>query len=224
MTATRFRNTEVRLSAALAATRSALDGRRVTLRELLVLVGEQGLLVFCALLSVPMLLPIPLPLMSYVLGMPILLIGAAVALNRVPWLPDRLLDRVLPGETVDRLLERAIRAAARFEHLVKPRMLSLTTTPAINAVNGAVISIAALTLLVPLPLVPFTNSLPGLAIMLLCLGMAERDGVLILLGHTFAWVSVAFVGIILWLAAKAGSDPQAALEMAMSLLRRLVRI
>jgi hypothetical protein len=217
MTATRFRNTEVRLSAALAATRSALGGRRVTLRELLVQVGEQGLLVFCALLSLPMLLPIPLPLMSYVLGMPILLIGAAVALNRVPWLPDRLLDRVLPGETVDRLLERAIGAAARFEHLVKPRMLSLSTTPTINAVNGTVISIAALTLLVPLPLVPFTNSLPGLAILLLCLGMAERDGVLILLGHAMAGISVAFVGIILWLAAKAGSDPQAALAAAMAL-------
>lgn len=221
MTTARFRNTEVRLSAALTATRAAIAGRAVTLRELLALVGEQGLLVFCALLATPMLLPIPLPMMSYVLGAPILLIGAAVTANRVPWLPERLLDRELPGESLDRILDHAIRTALRFEHLVKPRLLALTATPTANAVNGIVIVIAALTLLVPLPLVPFTNAVPCLAVLLLCLGMAERDGVVILLGHVLALVAVLFVGGIVWLALKVGRNPAGVIEAAETLWQRL---
>jgi hypothetical protein len=221
MTITRFRNTEVRLSVALTATRAAIAGRGVTLRELLTLIGEQGLLVFCAVLAVPMLFPVPLPMMSYVLGLPILLIGAAVTLNRVPWLPERLLDRVLPGESIDRILAFSIRTALRFEHLVKPRLLVLTESPVVNALNGVMIVVAAVTLLVPLPLVPFTNALPSLAVLLLCVGMAERDGVVIVLGHVVAMVAVLFVGGLLWLVARAGSNPQGALEAVETLLQRL---
>jgi len=111
MTAVQFRNPEVRLSEALESTRIAVTGHRVTLRELLGLVGEQGLLVFCAILAMPFLLPVSLPFMSTALGTPMLLIGVAVVMNRVPWLPERLLDHALPTETVQHVLERAGHAA-----------------------------------------------------------------------------------------------------------------
>jgi hypothetical protein len=221
MTAVQFRNPEVRLSQALETTRSAVSGHRVTLRELLGLVGEQGLLVFCAILAMPFLLPVTLPFMSTALGAPMLLVGIAVVLNRVPWLPDRILDHALPGETVQHVLERAAHAAGRFEHLVRPRLLLFTATPAANSVNGIVLVVAVLVLMAPLPLVPFANTLPAIGVILLCLGMAERDGVVILLGHAVTLFATAFVGTILWLAAKAGSDPRAALDALAILLQRL---
>lgn len=222
MTAVQFRNPEVRLSDALQATRIAITGHVVTLRELLGLVGEQGLLVFCAVLAMPFLLPVTLPFMSTALGLPMLLIGVAVVLNRVPWLPDRLLDHALPGETVQHLLERAAHAADRFEHLVRPRMLALTSTAAINSVNGIVLVTSVLLLMAPLPLVPLANTLPAVAIILLCLGMAERDGVLILLGYLVATISVLYVGGLLWLATRAGSDPKAAWEALVAIARGLL--
>ena len=221
MTAIHFRNPEVRLSAALTTTRNAIEGDRVTLRELLTLVGEQGLLVFCAILAMPFLLPVSLPFMSTALGAPMLLIGYAVTMNRVPWLPDRLLNHSLPSVTVQHVLERAIRAADRFEHLVRPRLLRLTATPAVNAVNGAVLVVAVLALMAPLPLIPLANTLPGIGIILLCLGMAERDGVLLLFGHLVVLVSVLYVATLLYFAAKAGSNPQATLDMARQLFEKL---
>ena len=69
MTAVQFRNPEVRLSEALQSTRDAVSGHAVTLRELLSLVGEQGLLVFCSILAMPFLLPVTLPFMSTALGL-----------------------------------------------------------------------------------------------------------------------------------------------------------
>ena len=222
MTAVQFRNPEVRLSEALESTRAAVSGHRVTLRELLALVGEQGLLVFCAILAMPFLLPVSLPFMSTALGTPMLLIGIAVVLNRVPWLPERLLDHALPTETVLHVLERAGRAAGRFEHLVRPRLLVLTATPAVNSVNGVVLVLAVLLLMAPLPFVPLANTLPGIGIILLCLGMAERDGVVIVAGYVVALVSAVYVGALLYFAAKAGSDPRAAWDALVALAGRLL--
>jgi hypothetical protein len=221
MTAVQFRNPEVRLSEALEATRIAVTGHKVTLRELLGLVGEQGLLVFCAILAMPFLLPVTLPFMSTALGAPMMLIGAAVVLNRVPWLPERLLDHALPSNTVQHVLERASHVAARFEHLVRPRLLALTASAAANSMHGVVLVIAVLVLMAPLPLVPFANTAPAIGIILLCLGMAERDGVVILLGHTVTLLATIFVGTLLWFVVKAGSDPQAAWEALKALIDRL---
>ena len=221
MTAVQFRNPEVRLSAALDQTRRAVSGHKVTLRELLAHVGEQGLLVFCAILAMPFLLPVTIPFTSTALGLPMLLIGIAVVLNRVPWLPGRLLDRALPSTTVQHVLERAAHAADRFEHLVRPRLLALTDSALANSIHGVVLVIAVLVLMAPLPLVPFANTLPAIGVILLCLGMAERDGVVILLGHLITLVAAAYVGTLLWLAAKAGSDPQAAWNQLVTFLQGL---
>jgi hypothetical protein len=150
-----------------------------------------------------------------------LLIGYAVTMNRVPWLPDRVLDHALPSETVQHTLERAIRTFDRFEHLVRPRMLGLTATPRVNAVHGVVLVIAVIALMAPLPLIPLANTLPAIGVILLCLGMAERDGALLLLGHLVALVSVLYVGALFYFAAEAGSNPRAALDMVLKLFEKM---
>jgi hypothetical protein len=178
MTAVQFRNADVRLSEALSATASAVRGHKVTLRELLAHVGEQGLLVFSAILAMPFLIPVSLPFMSTALGLPMLLIGVAVILGRLPWLPARLLDHELPTATVRHVLGRAQGIAERFEHLVKPRLLALTSSALVNSLHGVTLVVVVLLLMAPLPFVPLANTLPGIAIILLCLGIAERDGLL----------------------------------------------
>ncbi|HEU4517659.1 MAG TPA: exopolysaccharide biosynthesis protein, partial [Steroidobacteraceae bacterium] len=126
MTGIRFRNPEVRMSAALAGAAAAVRDPSVSLRELLGALGEQGLLVFCGVLAAPFLLPVTVPGMSTVLGLPMLLIGFAVMMSRVPWLPERLLNHSLPATTVRGVLNKVRSWAERFEHLVRPRWLGLT--------------------------------------------------------------------------------------------------
>jgi hypothetical protein len=48
--------------------------------------------------------------------------------------------------------------------------------------------------------------LPAIAIILLCLGIAERDGVLLLIGYVVALISTAYIGALLWLVVKAGMN------------------
>jgi hypothetical protein len=208
----RFRNPEVRISAALASAEAAVTDSSVTLRDLLTLLGEQGLLVFCGVLAAPFLLPVTVPGMSTVLGLPMLLIGFAVMVSRVPWLPERLLNRSLPGATVRGVLARVRGWAERFEHLVRPRVLGLTGGRFVNFLNGALVIAAVVLLMAPIPLVPFVNSLPALAIILLCFGMAERDGAVILLGYLTTAVSAAYVGGLVLLIFYAGMRHEEAFE------------
>ena len=213
MTAIQFRNPEVRMSAALASAEAAVRDPTVTLRELLAMLGEQGLLVFCGVLAAPFLLPVTVPMMSTVLGLPMLLIGFSVMVSRVPWLPERLLNRSLSSATVRGTLQRVRGWAERFEHLIRPRMLGLTGGRAINALNGLLVLIAVVLLMAPLPLVPFVNSIPALAIMLLCFGMAERDGLVIALGYFTTLISTVYVGGLIFLVFYVGLRHEQALEM-----------
>ena len=52
---------------------------------------------------------------------------------------------------------RAAHGASRFEHLVRPRMLALTGTPAVNMVNGVVLIIVVLALISRNPIWIRTN-------------------------------------------------------------------
>ncbi len=201
------------MSAALAAAEAAVRDPAVTLRELLAMLGEQGLLVFCGVLAAPFLLPVTVPGMSTVLGLPMILIGFSVMVSRVPWLPQRLLNRSLSSTTVRAILQKVRGWAERFEHLVRPRWLGLTGSGGVNAVNGALVIVAVLLLMAPIPLVPFVNSVPALAILLMCFGMAERDGAIIALGYLATLVSAVYVGGLIFLVFYVGLRHEQALEM-----------
>lgn len=56
-----------------------IRGQTITVRELLRLIGEQGLLLFCAFLAVPFLLPVAIPGTSAVLGLLMIVVGVALA-------------------------------------------------------------------------------------------------------------------------------------------------
>ncbi|MGA1079468.1 MAG: exopolysaccharide biosynthesis protein, partial [Steroidobacteraceae bacterium] len=212
MTAIKFRNTEQRLSSAIAEARASLQGETVTLRQLLAAVGEQGILVACALMASPFLLPVTVPLMSWIFGIPMLLIGTAVVLNRLPWMPARVVDRELPGDTIRLVMDKVVGWAERVEHLIKPRWLSLSSTSVINVLNGLLILHNVVLLMAPLPLVPFANTLPAMAIVLLAIGMAERDGLVIVLGYLMTLVSTLYIGVLMALVILLGLNFDTALE------------
>jgi len=213
VTSIRFRDPEVRISAALAVACAAVRDPFVTLRELFALLGEQGLLVFCGVLAAPFLLPVTVPAMSTVFGIPMLLIGFAVMFSRVPWLPARLLDHRIQASTVRGVLQKLRGWALRFEHLVRPRLLGLSRGLTINVVNGGLLMLAVALLMAPLPLVPFANTVPAIAILLLCFGMAERDGAVIALGWLATLIATAYVGGLLVLVFYAGLHHDKALDL-----------
>jgi len=199
-----FEDTRESLHSALTRAIEQIDGATITLRRLLVLVGEHGLLFLCALLTIPFLIPVSIPGVSTVFGAAIILISIGITLNRLPWLPDRLMDKELDAAKLKGILRRGLDVVARVEAYVKPRYRALTGSAMANRINGLALIFAGLLLMAPLGLVPFSNTLPAFAILLLAIGMAQRDGLLVIAGYCMIVATLVYFGVLAWLAFVAG--------------------
>lgn len=171
------------------------------------LIGREGLLMLCVFLVLPFMVPVSIPGVSTVFGACILLIGLSVMLKRTLWLPDRLMALTVPTDKLRTALEKGSVWLTRVERLSRPRLGGLTHGPIMTRFNGFKLAVAALLLMAPAGLVPLSNTLPGLAILFLSVGILQRDGGLILLGY------IANVGTILYFTALIWSGGHAAHEV-----------
>jgi hypothetical protein len=199
-----FRDSDRKLSAMLIDVSERLPPGSASLRDLLAVSGEQGLLLLCALLTLPFLLPVSIPGVSTVFGAAIILIAIGVTLNRVPWLPRRILDRPLPTTQIKSVFGRGAQIVARFEHLIRPRWPVVTRGATLNRLHGAALILGGVLLIAPLGLIPFSNTLPGFAILFLALGMLERDGAFILAGYVMNLATIVYFGVLFAGAVMAG--------------------
>jgi len=199
-----FADTKESLHHALTRAIDSIEGATITLRRLLELVGEHGLLFLCALLTIPFLIPVSIPGVSTVFGAGIILIAVGITANRLPWLPRRLMERELDAEKLSGILRRGVAVVARVEAYIRPRMQGITGSGVAARVNGMAIIFAGGLLMAPLGLIPFSNTLPAFAILLLAIGMSQRDGVVVLAGYAMIVATLVYFGALAWLAFAAG--------------------
>jgi len=131
-----FRDSAAPLGETLRQLARSIEGERVTVRELLSMVGEQGLLLALMFLTVPFLLPISIPGVSTVFGAVAILISLGITFNRVPWLPDRLLDRPLDAVKLTAAIEKGADRFGRVDRISHPRLQRLTDSKAMNRLAG----------------------------------------------------------------------------------------
>ncbi|WP_377290369.1 exopolysaccharide biosynthesis protein [Rhizobium sp. SG2393] len=201
-----FQDTERRSSDALAEVIAAIKGERVTLRDILAQMGESGLLLLCGLLSLPFLVPVSIPGVSTVFGVGIVLIGIAITFNRLPWLPSRLADKPLDAEKLVPVLEKGLRILRRFDRFFRVRLHALTDGRLVNRVNGLALTGAGVLLMMPLSIIPFSNTLPGVAILLLSAGISQRDGLVVAGGYLMIVLTLVYFAVLAWLAFAAGQS------------------
>ncbi|MCO5734026.1 exopolysaccharide biosynthesis protein [Rhizobium sp. SSA_523] len=199
-----FDDTSRSLSETLKDLIDGIEGDTITLRDLMEEVGEQGLLLLCALASLPFLIPVSIPGVSTVFGAAIILVSLAIALNRLPWLPKKILDRNLDTAKLVPALTKGSRIVSKIDRYLKPRLSALTATAFVNRLNALGITAGGVLLLFPLGLVPFSNTLPAIAILLLATGMMQRDGLMILGGYLFLIITLVYFTVLGIIATSAG--------------------
>lgn len=198
-----FSDTSVPLSETLSQAVNSIEGETVTLRNLMLAIGEQGMLVLCAIATLPFLIPVSIPGVSTVFGAAIVLLAVAITLNRLPWLPQRILDRPLETAKLLPALRKGVAIVSRLDKWVRPRALTLTSGP-MARINGLVLIFTGLLLMAPFGLVPFSNTAPAVAILLLTMGMLQRDGVFVLLGYISTVLTVVYFSVLFYAAWQAG--------------------
>ena len=184
---------QLRLSTDLETLHARAKDRALTLAELKQALKGRGSAILLILLALPFCF-VAIPGLSMPFGIAIGLIGASLAIGREPWLPRFIMHRRLSTARSAQLLAAAIKVARQLERFVRPRFAFLHAGPGMLRLIGLGIVIASLGLMLPLP-IPFSNSIPAWAVVLLAIGMMEKDGLCVLLGHLTAMGTWVFIGL-----------------------------
>src|SRR5688572_25483954 len=170
----------------------------VSLATIRDLIGHDGLMLLTAFLTIIFLVPVSIPGVSTVFGGAILLLSLSRLVNRPLWLPKKLQQREVSTEKLRGGMQRGLKWFRRLEHISRPRrMRSLTFGGFMGAINNIGLILGAVLLMMPFGLIPFSNTLPAIAILLLAIGLLQRDGVCILLGHLMNVASIVYFGILI---------------------------
>jgi hypothetical protein len=184
-----------KLSVELHQLARRFEERKVTLHEVMKVLGVRASGLLIIILALPFLAPISIPGLSVPFGVVILFIAARYALGQPPWLPARLLATQLPPRFFHAVLEGASRFIGWIEVRLHPRWPWWTATPARLRFHAAMVGFGGFLLLLPLIGMPFTNTLPALVIIVGMLGMMERDGVAIASAYGLLVITLAYLGM-----------------------------
>lgn len=184
------------ISDRLAQLGADADGDRVSLDWILKQLHERAFGLFLLILALPCCIPF-LYGIPQIVSLPLMFVSAQILLGRrIPWLPGNLGARTVSAEGLRGLSQRSGPWLRRIEALSKPRLGVLTTAPLDRLVGAALVLFSA-SILVPLP---GTNTVPGFAVVVVAMGLLQRDGILVILGSFIgtAWIaSLLFAGATL---------------------------
>ncbi|KAF0152895.1 MAG: Exopolysaccharide synthesis ExoD [Ignavibacteria bacterium] len=175
-----------------------LPKEELTLSEIRDLLGRDGMLLFIALLTIVFLIPVSIPGISTIFGATILLIGISMLFGWNIWLPSKFLQKELPAGKLRNGFNLGLKWFTRLEKISKPhRLVWLTENRTSEIINSSSIILAALLLMMPFGLIPFSNTLPAIALLFFAIGILQKDGVSILLGHLSNIATIIYFAILI---------------------------
>jgi hypothetical protein len=163
--------------------------QQVCLQDLLHLMGDRAFAPTLLLCALPEALPLPVAGISALVAVPLMLVSVQLIVGfRKPWLPKRIIHYSFQRHHLEKLVDTAIHPLEILERLLKPRW-PLFTQPFFVRLTGIVLLLLAGIVALP---IPFGNMLPAMVIVLICLGMIERDGCAIALSAICTIAMITF--------------------------------
>jgi hypothetical protein len=155
------------------------------LSVLLEKVGNSGFGTIAGILTIPMLIPLPIPLAGFstLVGSGIILVGCQLALGyEKPYLPKRIARIELSPAASQKILKQIDRLLQPLEKMSRHRLSRFSNSWWGYRIIGICLAWDALLMSLPLP-IPLTNLVPAYTILFLAIGLLEFDGLFILIGY-----------------------------------------
>ena len=174
----------------IARLRHAADEPDATLtcNDVLRLVGPRSHVIAILMFSLLNLIPAP-PGYNFVMALIIIAMSVSLLFGREMALPGALGRLRLPVKIVLKLLDALQRLATFAARISSPRWRVLTGEAALPVVAGIFM----------LPPIPFTNMLPSIGLAVLCVGILNHDGIVVLAGAAIVLIGIIISGITVWL-------------------------
>jgi hypothetical protein len=172
--------------------------RPLPLSVVLKQVGNSRFGTIAGILTMPMLIPLPIPLAGFsaLVGSGIILVGCQLALGyEKPYLPQRIARIELSPAASQKLLKNINRLLRPLEKMSRYRFSRFSNSGGGYRITGACLAWDALLMSLPLP-IPLTNIVPAYTILFLAIGLLEFDGLFILIGYGMTVATTIFFASI----------------------------
>ncbi len=176
----------------------ATEAGSVSLDELMSAMGRSSIAFAILILSLPALTPIPGPF-GLVFGSCLAIVSLQIIAGfRRIWLPQFLGRRQISGSTIDLMVRYTAPMIARVETLLRKNRMRHFAGPRAQAFLGVPVLLLAIAVALP---IPFGNLLPVAALVMIALGLMERDGLVAILGVAMGVVALGATGGLVYAAA-----------------------
>lgn len=172
------------------------ESEKVSVAEILDALDARSFGLAVLLFSLPSVVPMP-PGVPTVVGIILLIVSIQMVIGREDlWLPSILSKRTFERKSLVGAFTGLAPKLAVIERVMKPRLLFMTGRVG-SIFIGVIVLVMAFVLVLPLP--PGGNFPPALACAVLGMGLAQRDGVIVLIGlvvSVVALIAVSFVTLV----------------------------
>jgi hypothetical protein len=173
------------------------DGARVTFKEVLLGLRHRAFGFTMLLFALPCCLPMP-PGIPTLCGVALVLIALNLIVGRRRlWLPRSISEKSIARADLKRIVDRAGPYLQRLERICRPR-LTVVTGPVGKVFVGLVVLVLGVLLILPIPFLG--NIPPAAAATVIAIGLAERDGAIVLVGVLVAVVAITVASAATWAA------------------------
>lgn len=198
-------NDEIGVDAGVASRRlarlrtHATEAGSVSLDELVSAMGRSSIAFAILILSLPALTPIPGPFgMVFGSCLAIVSIQIIAGFRRI-WLPRFLGQRRISSRVIDVMVRYTAPLVARVETLLRKNRMRHLAGPRAQVFMGVPVLLLAIAVALP---IPFGNFLPVAALVMIALGLMERDGLVTILGVGMGVIALGASGGLIYAAAR----------------------
>ncbi len=167
----------------------------MTVGEIKNALHERGFGILMAIAALPLCLPIPVPPgYTTFFSIPLFIFSAQMIFGmNAPWLPAWIERKQIKHANLEKLVAKANPWLRKIEDRMQPR-LTYIAAHMWERVIGIFSFVFAVSIAIPLPL---TNFLPGWGILIMSLGLLNKDGLTMLVGMIIGTIGVGITMIIL---------------------------
>lgn len=171
--------------------------KELTLGEMLDSLGEAAYGLIAIVLTLPFLQPISLGPLSTVGGLTFAALGWQLYRGYpTPILPDKVRRMVIDPRTWKILIRVCLTITTWCRKFSRPRYTSWVSGVKGRRIGGLTMLLAGLLIAIPFFGIPLNNLLPALAILFVCIGEIEQDGVMVFIAFGWLVVTVIYFAII----------------------------
>ena len=162
---------------------------RISVGDLFEIVSGGGFALVFLILSLPTIIPLPIPLAT-IASFPLSILGIQMFCGlKTLWLPKRIRNYSIKRTTISLIVEKCAPFLRKIEKVTRKRIFFFDSEISQRLI-GLLVFLSSILMALPLP---FSHIFPAIGISMMSMGLLNKDGLFVMLGVLFCILGFYFI-------------------------------